>query len=92
MSALTPYQKSELAKKRRRRHPAKYKKIGAWIRGIRKALDMTQRKFAWRLDISILTVRRWERAHGYMPSHTNYLQLQKLDAYAKSVKREKRAA
>jgi DNA-binding transcriptional regulator YiaG len=52
----------------RRTHQArKYKKVAAFILKVREKLGLTPAEFAAKLDVSIISVRRWERGYGYSP-------------------------
>jgi DNA-binding transcriptional regulator YiaG len=63
---------------RRRNQKSKYKRIGAMIRRIREKLEMTPAEFSGKLEVSIITLRRWERGYGYCPRPDLMEQIKKL--------------
>jgi DNA-binding transcriptional regulator YiaG len=52
---------------RRKNQGSKYKRIGRLIVKIRESLEMTPAEFAAKLEVSLITLRRWERGYGYSP-------------------------
>ena len=68
---MTPIEQSRFkdirALWRRKNLAAKYKRIGNFIVKVLVRLGMTPAQFANKLEVSLITVRRWERGYGYSP-------------------------
>jgi len=64
---------------RRKNQASKYKRVGRLITKIRTSLEMRPEEFAEKLEVSIITLRRWERGYGYTPSPETMQRIKKLE-------------
>lgn len=63
---------------RRKNQKGKYRRVGRMIAKIRERMGMTPEQFAGKLEVSIITLRRWERGYGYSPRPDLMDQIKKL--------------
>jgi DNA-binding transcriptional regulator YiaG len=55
---------------RSKKYP-EYRQVSRWIKKLRKQLGLSQLAFAIRIGVSLVSVKRWENARGFFPSHEN---------------------
>jgi DNA-binding transcriptional regulator YiaG len=63
---------------RRKNESKKYKRLASFIIKVRNKLKMTPAQFADKLEVSIISLRRWERGYGYSPRPDLMDQIKKL--------------
>lgn len=85
----------------RRIHEAqKFRKLGSWVLAIRKRMEKSQSEFARMLGVSKVTIVRWERGLGHMPSRiqrkkkngkpmpSNFARLERLDKISRDLAKQ----
>jgi DNA-binding transcriptional regulator YiaG len=68
---------------RRKNQSKKYQRIAAFVIKVRTKLGLTPAQFAEKLEVSIISVRRWERGYGYSPRPDLMDQIKKLGKVSK---------